>query len=147
MILLLHALLAAMARASGHVHVHGVFTNANSLRILRSTRPWGSFAAQLLMTQSSSEAARVACNALEFPDAYSILQLREGGDASMFVCRVRSPDSHEIVSVLSTQRHTPLLAVEKAIKWHGSALAQHDPPCRLSISPVVFSFDLDEGIF
>ena len=143
LLMLPYALIATLARG----HVHGVFSGANSLIILRRTRPWGSFAAHLLMSQSSSEAVRVACDALEHPNSYSILQLRRGGDASMFVCRVQSPESHVIVSVLSTQRFTPLLAVERAIEWHREAHAERDPPCRLSISPVVFSFDLDEGIF
>lgn len=135
----LNVLLASLAH--GHGHVHGFFTNTNSLRILRSTRPWGSFSAQLLMKQSCSQAVKVACSALEFPDSYSILQLRAQGEASMFVCRVRSKEQHEIVSILSTKRCTPLLAAERAIAWHAEAHASRETGCRLVLSPVVFSFE------
>jgi hypothetical protein len=132
------------AAAGAHAHVHGTFTRQNTLQILRRTRPWGGFSAHLLSKQSTCASVKVACHALEFKDAYSIVQLRDDGDASMFVCRIRSSEEHEIVSILSTGILTPLRAVERVVAWHD---ALYEGKSRLSVCPGIFTHDVDLGGF
>ena len=141
---MLRLLQLTLVAAAAGTHVHGTFTRQNTLAILRRKRPWGGFSAQLLAKQSTCASVKAACHALEFNDAYSIVQLRHDGDASMFVCRVRSKEKHEIVSILSTGILTPLRAVERVVEWHTEL---YDGESRLSVCPGIFTHDLDVGGF
>ena len=132
---LLGALLGALLCAPAASHVHGVYTRQNALQILRRRAPIGAFGAHLLAQRSSVAAVRVACGALECPDAYAILQMRRAGAASMYVVRVRSARVHEVVAILSTETDTPLVAVERAAIWHRERNA--GSPATLRLAPGV----------
>ena len=114
--------------------VHGTLGRDASLSLLQRKQPLGKFRCDLLARKSSMRAVLAACYALRKKDTYSILQIRKD-DVSMFVCRIRDDKAHDIVAVLSTTESTPLLAVEKAVRWH----AEQYPNVCIAVSPSVFS--------
>lgn len=141
---MLRLLQLTLVAAAAGAHVHGTFTRQHTLAILRRKRPWGGFACNLLAKQSTCASVKAACHALEYKDAYSVVQLRRDGDASMYVCRMRSKEKHEIVSILSTGILTPLRAVERVVEWHDEL---YEGKSRLSVCPGIFTHDLDLGCF
>lgn len=132
-LLLLLALVDACIIGHQSRIVHGTLGRDASLSLLRRKQPLGRLRCDLLARKSSMRAVVSACYALRRNDTYSILQI--GKDhASMFVCRIRDEGAHDIVAILSTTESTPLVAVEKAVRWH---LRQY-PKVAVRVNPSVF---------